>query len=1421
MSDLDSLRAQATDMMQVRTANYRPPMYYRPSFNMLGLPPFTLMTVEWMKRDPQIKLGMSLKTAPFHKVRMTMKGDPEVVEFMGTQIKKFWQKAMPKIMRAFWYTMSAGEIIYKLNEQTHRYDFDNMIEFYPRDVHILHHNGIPKGIKVIPNAANGSVPVGMATDTNNTDAFSGMHEPVQLLFPKGFLYVHNAEFNSLIGQSDFEGAYDPWLEKTDYQGAKQSRKLWFFKNAFSGGMMFHPPGSYQLPSGEKIPYADIARQAMETSLNGAVWCIEQKFDPETKQPMWQYVSPQFNPGGEHLLEYVQALDTEILRGLGIPDDVISQVSGAGSFAGRTIPLMAFFISQESVLDNLFTVCDEQVFRPLCRANFGHDHYEATVDVDIESLMGMMAGADGNSGTQDGMDASLEAAQMKSEGVDVTAPGPEQMSETGEVYTHTIRQFSLSTGSDLVGKLMREIGKRIGVRRTRPSNPTIDINFNTEEVDDDEPLQFGNFDESKHPRGKKGSDNGGQFVGKGSTGNVTKVGNKAYKNASKKESDAYKELKGTPGVSPGFEENGKIVTPFYKNILSVDTIPPERRKSFAALVVKNLPRMVETITAVSQKGFDYNDPLQFGFNESKESELFDFSMADQVGEETARTENLNRLSAFLHEFGAGKHADAINQVSSVWAYVDDADTREFDSESPEAKDAEKVVKRLGEHPAKFAYYTFNAREIPSVAQTEPRNSVKTIFTEGPLKPEFMQQWEIHPAYHTNINAPVQMSDFDESKHPRGRKGTKQGGQFVSKHNFEAAKSKLLSHEMGKHLFENAVRDAKSASGMNDVQRQSLKKMHNLTLKFLDDEHRAAFDRVLSEFEGMFLHSKLEDVEPELADEVGSPDEDDKDQIPGGLGDNADPDDFDQEELAKGIKVESEHTDDPDKAREIAMDHLTEDPDYYKKLAEIESPKQMSLFDDPTIQLSDFDENKHPRAKAGTTQGKSHGGQFVSKEDAAKTKSEIKKLKSMISSAKNIPDKKMREKTIAMHQKKLDQLLSQTGEPEKPAKPKPVKKPIEKPPEKEPEPEPEEEEPEETPEPESEPEPEKEPEPETPKSFSDLFYAAFRDGSDRGRTTLDARNHAIAQYLTNLGVKDITKDTIQERYRNHHIDALGSNATDEQLKAALIASTNTAALSSSGYLTYSALLPRPGSTVAGLEKQQHDQERQNQSLLETAAFWDKDAEIMMAIGEKDKAILIKTNADRTRQSIYNSERAFKAAKKEAQAREDTEQAERQERAKLRPESETKHLTPVQIARELESHTRFAMVKMLATTGWLTDSKLLAKPPEAIKAKILGSLKRPDYFDGVVPPFERLLESTKQSMQPEPAEITGYRWDESQSDQYERAVLRTKEGKEALVNSKYVHTIRKMYPKATFHLTTKGGPVAIQNDGELVGVLAPFSE
>ncbi len=73
---------------------------------------------------------------------------------------------------------------------------------------------------------------------------------------------------------------------------------------------------------------------------------------------------------------------------------------------------------------------------------------------------------------------------------------------------------------------------------------------------------------------------------------------------------------------------------------------------------------------------------------------------------------------------------------------------------------------------------------------------------------------------------------------------------------------------------------------------------------------------------------------------------KDHLPGGFADKKNPDNFDKKQVEKGKNVEFEHTNDPDIAREISLDHLNEHPAYYyglkhmeKLLTELEKDKEL--------------------------------------------------------------------------------------------------------------------------------------------------------------------------------------------------------------------------------------------------------------------------------------------------------------------------------------------------------------------------------------------------------------------------------------------------------------------------------------------------
>lgn len=79
---------------------------------------------------------------------------------------------------------------------------------------------------------------------------------------------------------------------------------------------------------------------------------------------------------------------------------------------------------------------------------------------------------------------------------------------------------------------------------------------------------------------------------------------------------------------------------------------------------------------------------------------------------------------------------------------------------------------------------------------------------------------------------------------------------------------------------------------------------------------------------------------------------KDEVKGGLADGMTAKDIAEkhdvpvkditQQLNKGIKVEIEHTDSDQMAKEIALDHLFEDPKYYDKLEKVEESTQRKFI-----------------------------------------------------------------------------------------------------------------------------------------------------------------------------------------------------------------------------------------------------------------------------------------------------------------------------------------------------------------------------------------------------------------------------------------------------------------------------------------------
>lgn len=90
---------------------------------------------------------------------------------------------------------------------------------------------------------------------------------------------------------------------------------------------------------------------------------------------------------------------------------------------------------------------------------------------------------------------------------------------------------------------------------------------------------------------------------------------------------------------------------------------------------------------------------------------------------------------------------------------------------------------------------------------------------------------------------------------------------------------------------------------------------------------------------------------------------KDKLKGGKADKKKPSDFPSKDLKEGKQVEREHIKDSHLQTEIAMDHLTEDPKYYKKLKTIEKDEKKSSIQPKQVNPKDpiLNYGKVPKAK----------------------------------------------------------------------------------------------------------------------------------------------------------------------------------------------------------------------------------------------------------------------------------------------------------------------------------------------------------------------------------------------------------------------------------------------------------------------------
>lgn len=338
-------------------------------------PYFTQFTIKTMLLDPRINYGLSLIKGPittytkfftseeaespnihtaivelnYHFPYAVRAKTPEVEEFIIDQLNRFWEVGLCKAMTAIEWGFSGSEVSYKLKKG--KLTFNNLY---------LEPN---LGLQCV------SKKKGIIGYIRNRD--KSTYVPIG----KAFWHVHRRERNHYYGESALKGAHIPWHETWTLGGARDIRRTWFFKNAYDGGQLYYPEGSYQDAGGNIITHEEHAVRMLELNRSGSAMVFPSTKDTQGKRN-WEYEPPKANVTPNGMAEYIQLLRDEELEGLGIPPEVVqsSGDTGMGSATGRMVPLMAFIASLTPIGANLIGDFCEQILPILLHHNKMDDDY---------------------------------------------------------------------------------------------------------------------------------------------------------------------------------------------------------------------------------------------------------------------------------------------------------------------------------------------------------------------------------------------------------------------------------------------------------------------------------------------------------------------------------------------------------------------------------------------------------------------------------------------------------------------------------------------------------------------------------------------------------------------------------------------------------------------------------------------------------------------------------------------------------------------------------------------------------------------------------------------------------------------------------------------------------------------------------------
>lgn len=331
-------------------------------------PRFTRMLIPLMKRDPRIRLGIAIKKGPIiQNVKFRVEASSQYLQDWATdQLEVFRLNGMASALDSYWWGWSCHEIMYQ-RDFNGRWAYKGLERIDVADAKVVHVNGVLKGMNVYR--------VSKPTIENKYT-----YAPL----PKCLWTVHQKTENKWFGLPAVYGAFEPWWETWCQKGFRDTRSLWFFKNAFSGPMVYYPTGSTPIATTlEGMPVLrsnkELADEIHDRLQTGSGCTIPTTSDGN--QASWRVERGESNPIPDGLIQYGIQLNNDKLEGMGVFPEIVA-ADGAGAYSGRSIPMQGFMTIEQEDANEVTQAFLECCLNPVAKIEEG---VNAGIRVLVEGL----------------------------------------------------------------------------------------------------------------------------------------------------------------------------------------------------------------------------------------------------------------------------------------------------------------------------------------------------------------------------------------------------------------------------------------------------------------------------------------------------------------------------------------------------------------------------------------------------------------------------------------------------------------------------------------------------------------------------------------------------------------------------------------------------------------------------------------------------------------------------------------------------------------------------------------------------------------------------------------------------------------------------------------------------------------------------